>query len=375
MSITKICFCLNFCFSLNFKVVKAKRLVYNRLMNDIWNYLKNTDKPIVLYGMGNGADKIIKVLEEKEIKYAGVFVSDGFVRDKTFHGMKLMSYADAVSRYQNMVVLMCFGSALNDVIDNVKRIAAQQELFAPDVPVYGTGLFDKQYYVNHKADFDFIYEKLSDEKSKQTFNFIVDYKISGRIDKLFECEVEKNEPYGNFFLLNDQETFLDLGAYRGDTVKEFIDVVSSYTKIIAVEPDKKTFSKLCENLKESADIELLNVCIGDTVGKIPFSSGFGRGSSAVKTGEFADCVTVDSILGGNEVTYIKADIEGEEVPMINGASYTIKKYKPKMRIVCYHRTGDLIDIPKAVLSIRDDYKIYLRHFPSLPAWDTEYFFI
>ena len=32
---------------------------------ELWDYLKTATKPIVLYGMGNGADKIIKVLEEK----------------------------------------------------------------------------------------------------------------------------------------------------------------------------------------------------------------------------------------------------------------------------------------------------------------------
>ena len=35
----------------------------NIVKQDIWQYLKTDKKPIVLYGMGNGADKIIKVLE------------------------------------------------------------------------------------------------------------------------------------------------------------------------------------------------------------------------------------------------------------------------------------------------------------------------
>ena len=34
------------------------------LMTDLWDYLKETDKPIALYGTGNGADKIIAKLEE-----------------------------------------------------------------------------------------------------------------------------------------------------------------------------------------------------------------------------------------------------------------------------------------------------------------------
>ena len=49
---------------------------------DLWEYLKKTDKPIVLYGMGNGADKIVSVLKAKGIDFKGIFASNGFVRNK-----------------------------------------------------------------------------------------------------------------------------------------------------------------------------------------------------------------------------------------------------------------------------------------------------
>ena len=31
---------------------------------DVWNYLADSKKPIVIYGMGNGAEKIISILKE-----------------------------------------------------------------------------------------------------------------------------------------------------------------------------------------------------------------------------------------------------------------------------------------------------------------------
>ena len=69
------------------------------------------------------------------------------------------------------------------------------------------------------------------------------------------------------------------------------------------------------------------------------------------------------------------DVEGAENLAIEGAKETILKYKPKMCIAAYHRAYDLLELPEKVLSIRDDYKVYLRHFPYLPAWDTNYYFI
>ena len=37
------------------------------IKQDLWEYLQNTDKPIVIYGMGNGADKILKRFDDLDI--------------------------------------------------------------------------------------------------------------------------------------------------------------------------------------------------------------------------------------------------------------------------------------------------------------------
>ena len=84
-------------------------------------------------------------------------------------------------------------------------------------------------------------------------------------------------------------------------------------------------------------------------------------------------ISVDSL--NSDYSFIKADVEGSEVQMIKGAENTILRCRSKMQIACYHRTGDLTDIPQAVCKIRDDYRIYMRHFPGLPAWDINYYFV
>ena len=92
-------------------------------------------------------------------------------------------------------------------------------------------------------------------------------------------------------------------------------------------------------------------------------------------GEETDFVTVDDLAGNQNITLIKMDVEGEEAKAIKGAKETILKNKPRLIISAYHRTEDFLNLPKEVFGIRDDYKIYMRHFPSIPAWDTVYYFI
>ncbi len=339
---------------------------------ELWQYLKTADKPIVLYGMGNGADKIINVLEKYDIQISGVFASDGFVREKLFHGHKISSYGQLKEKYGDMIVLLCFGSSLPDVIDNILKIASEQELYAPEVPVIGGGLFTKDYYESHIEEFKFIHSRLADDISKKTFENIIKYKISGKIGYILECQVLPQEPYHSFLNL-ENESFIDLGAYNGDTVKEFIENCGDYKEITAVEPDLKTFKKLQNNTLSYRNISLVNACVSDSCGMLPFNMKGGRNSSLGDDGQLLNSITVDSL--NQNATFIKMDVEGEEVNAILGAKQTILSHKPKMLISAYHRTDDFIKIPQAVLRIRDDYKIYLRHFKYLPAWDTNFYFI
>ena len=342
---------------------------------ELWEYLKTAEKPIVLYGMGNGADKIINVLNSFNIPFKGVFASDGFVRDKYFHGHKISSYSELKAKFGDMIVLLCFGSERPEVIENVKRIAREQELYAPEVPVIGGGLFCKEYVKKNKERFEWVYSHLADELSRRTFENIIKYKLSGKLDYLFDCEAQKSEPFDNILNLSDDESFFDLGAYNGDTVADFISRVSSYKSITAVEPDKKSFKKLVLNTEDLNNIECKNVAISDFSGNGGFAMQGGRNSTASGNTTEIEFATIDSIAEKNAPSYIKMDLEGEELKAIQGAENTILKYKPKMLISCYHRTEDLFSIVEAVFKIRDDYKLYIRHFSAVPAWDTNYYFI
>ena len=344
------------------------------MVTELWKYLKTVKKPIVLYGMGNGADKIINVLNSFGIEFHGVFASDGFVRNKTFHGHNISSFAELEEKFGEMVVLLCFGSARPEVIENVKRIAQRHELFAPEVPVIGGGLFTEDYVKNNKKELEWVYSRLADDVSRKTFENTVLYKLSGKTDYLFDCEVSEKEPFESFLNLSDSESFLDLGAYNGDTVAEFIAQTKGYKKIIAVEPDVKTFKKLKQNTENYKNIICQNICISNHCEIANFGMRGGRNSGSFLGDTKARFITVDSLLNGQEASFIKMDIEGEEKNAVQGAKDTILEFKPKMQIACYHRTEDLFSIPREVFKIRDDYKLYMRHFKSLPAWDTNYYF-
>lgn len=344
-------------------------------MLDLWNYLKQTKKSIYLYGTGNGADKILDELMRRNISVKGVFASDGFVRDRYFRGFKVISFSDAISESPDLIALLSFGSQLSDVIENIKEISKKCELYAPDVEVIGgQSIFDLSYANEHIDSLKQAYNLLADDLSKKVFENIVLYKLTGKLDYLFEIETDKSEAYS---LLNftDEESYLDIGAYNGDTVKEFIEYTKcSYQKIIAVEPDAKNFKKLTTNTDKYKNVTLINAGISDQKGTMLFAMRGGRNSSV---GEGTEIVkeSVDSILNGEKISYIKMDVEGQEYAAIKGAQKTLITHSPKLNIAAYHRNEDIFTLPLLINEINPNYKIYMRHHPYVPAWDTNFYVI
>ena len=71
-------------------------------MTDLWQHLQalsRAGRPILLYGMGNGADKILTVCDSYGIPVADFFASDGFVRGHSFHGKVVLSFSQACEKY------------------------------------------------------------------------------------------------------------------------------------------------------------------------------------------------------------------------------------------------------------------------------------
>ncbi len=341
-------------------------------MTDLWSYLQNTSKPIVLYGTGDGADKIYARLCEKNIKISGVFASDGFKKGKEFAGFTVTSYDELKEKLGDMIILVCFGSHLDSVIEYIKALAENNELYLPDVPVCQGEIFDLDFARAHKEELSKIYSLLADEQSRMVFKNTIYFKLTGKLDYLLMCESEKAEAY-EILKLNG-EHFLDLGAFNGDTVAEFAFYDKDYGSITAVEPDSRNFRKLSENTSRMERVSLINAAVDNKEGSIFISKNKGRGNKQGGKNVEIDSVCIDKIAQKNPFTFINMDVEGSEEKAIDGGINTIIQ-KPKMLIAAYHRSEDLYAIPLKILEIRNDYKLYMRKHKAIPAWDINYLFI
>ena len=340
--------------------------------SNVWDILKQSSKPTVLYGMGLGAEKIMDTLSTYGVEVCDIFASDEFVRGHSFRGFRVLKYSEVCEKYDDFNVVLCFASRLDSVIEHIEKINAEHTVFAPDVPVAGGGLFSREFVAENEEKFDFVYNNLADEESRRVYLDIINFKISGKIEYLLKSFSKKEEIYSDILKLTPFENIIDLGAYDGDTIAEFLKQTNNqYSYITALEPDEKNFKKLLKNTEELFDITCLNMGAWDKKDTLIFSGKAGRNSKLSAEGKSAHVIDVDSL--ELAPTFIKMDIEGAELKALCGAEKTIKKYLPKLYICAYHRNEDLFSLPLKIWELSPDYKIYFRHSKDIPAWESNFY--
>ncbi len=351
--------------------------VFKKLLNiqSSWEFLKDTPLPIAIYGTGNGADRVFEEFHKLGITVSAVVASDGFVRKRTFHGFEVKSISRLESEVGDFVVALAFASPLPDVVENIKSLSKRHRVIMPSVPVFGDNIFNKDFLKNNLDKIEKAYNSLADEHSKKVFENIIRFQITGNLDYCFECESNKDEAF-KIFNLSQKESFLDLGAYRGDTVQEFLQYAKGYEKIVAVEPDRRTFKKLQIYGENLANCITLNNAIWSENCTLTFDDNKGRGGSAKSDGIETPAVCVDYIAEKyGKFTYINIDVEGAEKEMLEGAKNTLKQNKPKLCMAVYHRSEDVFNLINLVKEINPDYEIHLRHHPHISFWDTNIYCI
>ncbi len=343
---------------------------------DIWHYLSaQREKKIVMYGMGNGADKILAVCEKYGIEVSDFFASDGFVRGHSFHGKTVLSYSEVKQKYGagNIIVLLSFASSLPSVIELIEKVSSECELYAPDVPVCGDNLFCADFYNSNLDKIKAAQDLFADNESLRIFNGVVFYKLYGDIRALREAESSKDEVYRDLICKGEVKTAIDAGAYNGDTVRELKYYSPTLERVYALEPDRRNFRKLSEYAAAESNIEVipLQYAAWNEKTVLEYDASGNRNSGVNPSAKKTVSVNADKIdsITNEKIDYIKYDVEGSEREALLGSAETIRKHRPVLLVSAYHRSEDIFELPALIHEIEPSYKLYLRRYRYIPAWD------
>lgn len=171
----------------------------------------------------------------------------------------------------------------------------------------------------------------------------------------------------DLYNLSNDEIFVDCGAFDGDTIKEFFKRQPNFKgKLFAIEPDPINIQKLNNYLKTvkkvlKDSVRIIPMAIGTKKEKVRFSATGSAASVVDPEGALeVDCAPLDYILGNDNPTFLKMDIEGAELDAIYSAANSIKKNLPILAISVYHQPDHLWSIPLLIHSLSDQYRLYLR---------------
>jgi FkbM family methyltransferase len=198
------------------------------------------------------------------------------------------------------------------------------------------------------ADSIAVHHLFNDEYSEETVKMFENMGVEG--------------PYGfEKIKVESGDVVIDAGAYIGDW-----SAVAAQTggKVYAFDPGPGV-QQLLNKTASLNDFKVIEAGLGDKVGRKLIDTEMPRAGCEVNDNRGVPCdvTTIDAFAEENNlhIDFIKADIEGYEYNMLQGAARVLKEDCPKLAIRMYHHGGkDSETLPPLIRKLNPNYNLILR---------------
>ena len=332
-------------------------------------FRNSINKGIALFGAGLGGKRCYEYLEKIGLSaQVKMFIDNNIDKQGQYLFDKPINNIETLAKYPEMIVVSAT-ALYKQVINCFREKGLSNKLYGwldfnamfPDDPLV--------------ADRDFIasfYEQ--DEMTGNIIDMMLQCRTDNNISRIQPMELVEhlnmvtNYWFDDVSLHNeDMLTIFDCGSFIGDCFEFWFENYSDKIKSIhAFEPDQETYHTLKENVltyQKGNVIKCHNSCLGSENRTAYFAQGQDYNScvSDSDSGYEVKMICVDDL--GEEIEgklCIKMDIEGYEIPALQGAEKIIRKYKPNLAICVYHKDNDIFRIPQYIKSLVPEYKCKLR---------------
>ncbi|WP_285906106.1 FkbM family methyltransferase [Pseudodesulfovibrio pelocollis] len=178
--------------------------------------------------------------------------------------------------------------------------------------------------------------------------------------------------YLDFVVRDRIHTVLHAGAYDGRDCLRFLEAFPDVAMIHGFEPQGTARIKAdtLSAIRESGRVRIHPLGLWSDTCSLPLtgSGGCATLTSAVSPHEAAgnvDTVSVDGFVARNNigrVDYLCLDVEGAELPALDGARRTIEAHRPQLAVCIYHLKEDFFRLPLILRDRLDGYVYRLGHY-------------
>lgn len=214
----------------------------------------------------------------------------------------------------------------------------------------------------------------ADDESRREYVSQIRLRMLGDLETLPPPAPDQYAPT-DLFEPNEDEVFVDCGAFDGDTIREFVAAWKGRFKAAyALEPDPATFTRLVQSIDQhphsiSSRITPVQGAVGARSESVSFRADGTMGAAIATDGDVTiTCHALDDLFDRECVTYVKMDIEGFEPAALQGSLQLVKRCRPILAVCAYHAQDHVWSIPLFLHEQLPDYSLFLRpHKPD--GWD------
>lgn len=333
--------------------------------------------PIILYGAATGGEYSFRYLERHNIK--PVAICDTYKAGQRFMGYTVCRIEDILGKYQNPKIIISSFRFYEEIKKQLLEYFPEEAIISFNSQIDQEKFFEYKSFIRNNMDaLNTIYNRLEDEKSRETLINVLKGRVTGDIQWLMKSYTPDQYFTEDIISLRSDESFIDGGAYVGDTAEDFLKKTNNqFDRIFCFEPSSNNFKELASfKAKNQNDprIVLYKAGLYSENTRLGFNDQIESPGNAISdwASNTVDVVSIDQTIR-EKVTFIKMDIEGAELEALKGARQTILKYRPKLAICVYHKNEDLVEIPEFIMSLGLDYRYYLRHHNPYEFYETVFY--
>lgn len=340
--------------------------------SNLFEKLRGETYPLYLWGTGNVANEVYRMLSENEIELSGVFVDVDVTDKNEFKGYKIESLKQLIK--SNIKINVIMGHAQYHKMSEIQSYSMVNHVYYILNPFKTHEEINEQFFYDNQENFSKAYNVFEEDYSKKVFQSYLNTRINSNIQYLLDVFEKPIDFFNNdIFELSDNENYIDIGAYTGDTIKLFYRAVNGkYDAIYGFEPDEKFYKELNKTVEKEGMQSVYSYQLGvwDQDTTLYFEKDDEQSGHAVNTATNSSKISVvslDSFLGNKNVSLIKISLSMGNYEVLRGGGTILQKLKPKLVAIVGIKKSDLIVIPLLLKELNPEYHLYLRYLESMPS--------
>jgi len=332
------------------------------------------NKNIILYGAGFCGAMFLELLQAEGERPQCFFDQK---KAGSLEGIPIRKPCK-IAEMTDASIVVCMlekGSLYEEIRNNLKNLGYEDIVHIYDLK--DKKLFEdqkviilpKKEIVEGKMEhFKTMCERLKDKTSKKLLDQVVDSILDQKI------AVEKNAPIQEQYLAydifthNEEEVFVDCGAFKGEVLEAFIEKNKKFKRYICIEADEKYLPFLEQKKKQydCVQIEIKKAALSDQVEE-KFIKNYAMEDSILseKGDRRVDTVPLDQLMQDEEITFLKIDVEGMEKKVLEGAKNEIIKNRPIIAVATYHYETEFYELFEWIENLDLQYDFFLRSYMNI----------